>query len=79
MMPRAIVVAVMCATIAATSVSLRGQIMPAPQATPAPPALTLADLERMALEHNPTLPQAASEIEAARGREIGSASGRERV
>ena len=68
MMPRAIVVAVMCATIAATSVSLRGQIMPAPQATPAPPALTLADLERMALEHNPTLPQAASEIEAARGR-----------
>ncbi len=32
------------------------------------PALTLADLERMALENNPTLPQAASEIEAARGR-----------
>ena len=32
------------------------------------PALTLADLERMALENNPTLPQASSDIEAARGR-----------
>ena len=30
--------------------------------------LTLADLERMAVENNPTLPQAVSEIEAARGR-----------
>ncbi len=31
-------------------------------------ALTLADMERMALMNNPTLPQAVSEIEAARGR-----------
>ena len=31
-------------------------------------ALTLADIERMALENNPTLPQALSDIEAARGR-----------
>jgi cobalt-zinc-cadmium efflux system outer membrane protein len=39
--------------------------MPAAQVRP---ALTLADIERMALENNPTLPQALSEIEAARGR-----------
>ncbi|MGH9365645.1 MAG: TolC family protein [Thermoanaerobaculia bacterium] len=41
------------------------------QPTPAPapdPPLTLADLERMALEKNPTLVQASAEIDAARGR-----------
>lgn len=32
------------------------------------PALALADLERMALENNPTLSQASAEIEAAKGR-----------
>ena len=68
MTPRPLMIAVMCATVAGTSVSLRGQIIAAPQATAAGPALALADLEGMALENNPTLPQASSEIEAARGR-----------
>lgn len=62
-----IVVAAICAAVAATPVSIRGQIAAGLQ-TPARPALTLADLERMALENNPTLSQASSEIEAARGR-----------
>jgi cobalt-zinc-cadmium efflux system outer membrane protein len=35
-------------------------------------ALTLADLETMALERNPTLKQAAAEVEAARGRALQS-------
>ena len=69
MMRRSIVLAVICAAVAATPVWLRGQVSSALQTALAPPALTLADLERMALEHNPTLPQASSEIEAARGRE----------
>ena len=68
MMRRPIVLAVICAAVAATPVVLRGQVTSAPQTMPARPALTLADLERMALENNPTLPQASSEIEAARGR-----------
>jgi cobalt-zinc-cadmium efflux system outer membrane protein len=37
---------------------------------PEPPRLTLADLERIALEKNPTLVQAQAEIEAARGRTL---------
>ena len=68
MTPRSIVLAIVCATVAATPVLLRGQVTSALQTTLARPALTLADLERMALELNPTLPQASSEIEAARGR-----------
>ena len=63
-----IVFAAICATIAAKPVSLRAQITPAPQTINARPVMTLAVLERMALENNPTLPQASSEIEAARGR-----------
>ena len=63
-----IVVAAICATVAATPVVLRGQVPATPQVVPSRPALTLADLERLALELNPTLPQASSEIEAARGR-----------
>jgi cobalt-zinc-cadmium efflux system outer membrane protein len=35
-----------------------------------PPKLTLADLERIALEKNPTLVQAKAEVDAARGREL---------
>lgn len=38
------------------------------QQAPAPSALRLEDLEQMALQHNPTLAQAASRIRAARGR-----------
>lgn len=44
---------------------------PAGQSTssqPAPHVLTLADLEQRALARNPTMAQAASEVEAARGR-----------
>jgi cobalt-zinc-cadmium efflux system outer membrane protein len=44
------------------------------QATPSVPApaggITLADLEQMALQGNPTLSQAAAQIEAARGRAV---------
>jgi len=36
--------------------------------TTAQPALTIADLEQLALKNNPTIAQAESEIEAARGR-----------
>ena len=38
-------------------------------ARPSPPALSLQDLEGMALEQNPTLPQARASIRAAEGRE----------
>ena len=40
------------------------------QEVPARPALRLEDLEQMALQHNPTLAQAAARIRAARGRKI---------
>ena len=47
---------------------VKGQDRLAMPTAPPRPALTLAELERMALENNPTLPQALSGIEAARGR-----------
>ena len=47
---------------------LSGQNRLITPAAPAQGAIALPDLERMALENNPTLPQALSEIEAARGR-----------
>jgi hypothetical protein len=40
----------------------------APEPVPAPRTLSLADLERVALRGNPTLVQAAANIEGARGR-----------
>ena len=46
---------------------------PAPVAPPLPQpgaALGLADLERMALEHNPTLVQAAATVESSRGKAL---------
>ncbi len=43
---------------------------PAQQPAPTGPALTLADLERMALEGNPTLAQAEAAIRAAEGRRV---------
>ena len=42
---------------------------PAPAAQ-APAPLTLADLEQMAVHGNPTLAQAAAQVEAARGRAV---------
>ena len=51
-----------------TASMVKGQDRLAMPTAPPRPALTLADLERMALENNPTLPQALSGIEAARGR-----------
>ena len=44
------------------------QTAAAQAAREAAPVLTLAELERIALENNPTLAQASSEIDAARGR-----------
>ena len=41
-----------------------------PQSPEAGPRLGLADLERMALEGNPTLAQAAAEIKAAEGKKL---------
>jgi cobalt-zinc-cadmium efflux system outer membrane protein len=53
----------------------QGSVSPAPAPEPIPPgpqspqqALTLADLESMALANNPTLAQAAARVQAARGR-----------
>ncbi len=40
------------------------------EAQTAPAALSLADLEQMALKHNPTLAQATAQLDAARGREV---------
>src|SRR6266404_909425 len=37
---------------------------------PAPAAISLADLEQLALQHNPTLAQAALQVEAARGKAL---------
>ncbi|HZN11270.1 MAG TPA: TolC family protein [Blastocatellia bacterium] len=45
-----------------------GRAQPAPAQTA--PALGLADLERMALEHNPTLGQAEAAVRAAEGRRV---------
>ncbi|HEY8506011.1 MAG TPA: TolC family protein [Gemmataceae bacterium] len=42
----------------------------APTSLPEPVTLSLADLERMALENNPTLAQAAALIEASRGKAL---------
>jgi cobalt-zinc-cadmium efflux system outer membrane protein len=43
---------------------------PAPGQQPAPAALGLAELEQMAVQGNPTLAQAAAQVEAARGRAL---------
>ncbi len=42
----------------------------ADEAAAKPAAMNLADLEQLALEHNPTLAQAAAQVEAARGRAV---------
>jgi cobalt-zinc-cadmium efflux system outer membrane protein len=48
-----------------------GELPPAEQApAPARAALTLADLEQMAVRGNPTLAQAAAQVEAAQGRAL---------
>ena len=44
------------------------QVSPAQQAAPAGPVMTLADIERMAAQNNPTLAQAEAAIRAAQGR-----------
>jgi cobalt-zinc-cadmium efflux system outer membrane protein len=44
--------------------------LPAGQTTTPPPALSLADLEQMALQGNPTLAQAAAAVEASRGKAV---------
>jgi cobalt-zinc-cadmium efflux system outer membrane protein len=43
---------------------------PAVQVRPTSASLTLADLEQIALQHNPTLAQAALQVEAARGKAL---------
>jgi cobalt-zinc-cadmium efflux system outer membrane protein len=43
---------------------------PTSMTAPPPPALSLADLEQMALQGNPTLAQAAAAIDAARGKAL---------
>lgn len=63
-----IAVAVCTVFFIASSTALAQTTAVAQPAREAGPVLTLAELERMALENNPTLPQAAAEIEAARGR-----------
>lgn len=45
---------------------------PNPDSRTAIAALTLADLERMALAHNPTLPEAQSDVRASEGRKLQS-------
>ena len=52
----------------AMAAAVRGQDRLALPTIQTRPALGLAELERMALENNPTLPQAVSDIEAAKGR-----------
>jgi cobalt-zinc-cadmium efflux system outer membrane protein len=50
-----------------------GQTAPHPSASEAqtaPAALRVADLEQIALKHNPTLAQATAQLDAARGREV---------
>ena len=67
MLRSAMIVIVTSVLLAAPAIVTSQDRIAAPAAQ-ARPTLTLADLERMALENNPTLPQALSEIEAARGR-----------
>lgn len=45
---------------------------PTPDSRPPTPALSLADLERMALAHNPTLPEAQADVRASEGRKLQS-------
>ena len=42
----------------------------AESATPVPPGLALADLERIAFQSNPTLARAAARMQAAQGRQV---------
>ena len=68
-MRRAAIAAATLSLLGATvPASLLGQVAPPAQNTSGPPVVTLASLERMAIENNPTLAQATSEIDAARGR-----------
>jgi outer membrane protein, heavy metal efflux system len=45
---------------------------PKPESRNPSPALTLADLERLALAHNPTLPEAQADVTASEGRRLQS-------
>ena len=67
-MCRSAMIVAITSMLLAASTGAMGQDRLTTPAAQMRPALTLAELERMALENNPTLPQAASEIEAARGR-----------
>lgn len=67
-MLRSAMIAIVTPVLLATPATVTGQDRLTTPAAQMQPALTLADLERMALENNPTLPQALSEIDAARGR-----------
>ena len=63
-MHRSSLIVAITAVLIASSAVLSGQ----DRLATAQPALTLATLEQLALTNNPTMAQAASEIEAARGR-----------
>lgn len=54
--------------LALVAFAVRGADAQVPSPAAAPPPLTLEQVERMALESNPTLRQAASGVDAARGR-----------
>ena len=65
------VVLLASALVVSSSQFVLAQVTPSSSTTSVQPAsglLTLAELERRALARNPTLAQAASEVDAARGR-----------
>src|SRR5438270_13652759 len=58
--------------IAVLAIALGQPAFAEPLSSPSPTTPTLADLEQMALQGNPTLAQAAARVEAARGRALQS-------
>src|SRR5262249_3830943 len=48
------------------------EVMPPPAPARESTELSLADLEQLALQHNPTLKQAGAQVEASRGRAVQS-------
>jgi cobalt-zinc-cadmium efflux system outer membrane protein len=61
-----------CVVATAPAADPPGVPIPALPATTEPAAITLAGLEQMAMRNNPTLAQATSNVEAARGRTVQS-------